>query len=101
MEGSASTMSLQNFWRVIKMHGFQPSAADPAPLLKKSSDGGDRSTSRRPGNDLDVTTRRVTASPLTNQVVPPSKLSGDVKRNTSQSPNKDVTSVTTNLERGG
>jgi hypothetical protein len=37
------------------MHSFQPLAADLAPLLKKSGDSGDKSKSRRPGNDLDVT----------------------------------------------
>lgn len=86
------------------MHSSQPLVADLAALPKKSGDSGDKSKSRRLGNDLDVTTLRVSASPLTNQVVPPSKLSGDVKRNISQSLNKGVTtvtSVTTNFERGG
>jgi hypothetical protein len=84
------------------MHSSQPLVADLAPLPKKSGDSGDKSKSRRLGNDLDVTTLRISASPLTNQVVPPSKSSGDVKRNTSQSPNKGVTtvtSVTTNLQK--
>jgi hypothetical protein len=84
------------------MHSSQPLVADLAPLPKKSGDSGDKSKSRRLGNDLEVTTLRVSASSLTNQVVPPSKSSGDVKRNTSQSPNKGVTtvtSVTTNLQK--
>jgi hypothetical protein len=88
------------------MHNFETLAADLAPLLKRSGDSGDSGDKfkfRRPGNDLGVTTQRVSASPPTNQVVTSSKSSGDVKRYIFQSFNKGVTavtSVTTNLDNG-